>query len=222
MVAATFVVPTGALAAVKITDVMYNPPGADPGREWIQLTNTGTSSVNMAGYRLHAGGVNHKLVVAAGTSTLAAGAEAIITTDPGQYAADYPAFAGTVFKSSFSLSNTGETISLKDASLGIIDTYSYTAPPVVKDPVPVKSAKSVTNVSTPAKSAHASYSAGGNQAAAALLALPAVPALPKPWLYGLGLAAILALGAGAALYARPGALDAATETSYAADEFNIE
>ena len=107
--------PASALASVRVTDALYNPTGADSGREWIQITNTGTEPVNLAGYKLFEGGVNHKLTVVTGTSTLPTGGIAIIASDPSQYAADHPTFAGALFKSSFSLSNTGETIALKDA-----------------------------------------------------------------------------------------------------------
>lgn len=208
-----FALPTSAFAAVKIVDVMYDPPGADQGREWIQVENIGTTSVNLAGYRLYEGGTNHKLFVAAGTSTLAAGAKAVIATDPAQYAADHPAFAGTVFKSSLSLSNVGETIVLKDAKLAVVDAYTYSAPPVVKEPLPAKNVKAKNSSS-------ASRTASAAQAAAVPLAqLPLVPALPSVWVYGLGLLTLLTLGAGAALYAWPRLGD---ETSLATEEFNIE
>lgn len=199
---------------------MYNPPGTDEGHEWIEVANTGDSPINLAGYRLFEGGVNHKLTVAVGTSSLPAGAKAIITTDPSQYVADYPSFAGAVFKSSFSLSNTAETISLKDVSLNIVDTYSYTAPPVIKEAALAKVPKAAKTFATTTKTSatkKSSYVAAGNQAASLPLALPTLPAIPGMSLYSIGLVAVLLLGAGAALYGKPSAVTKGT-----AGEFELE
>ena len=211
--------PAQAFASVKIVDVMYDPSGADQGREWIQIANTGNEPISLIGYRLYEGGINHKLSVSVGTSTLAGGAEAIITTDPGQYTTDHSAFAGTIFKSSFSLSNTGETIELKDASLKVVDTYSYVAPPVVKAPVPAKVTKTKKSPAIAAKPASYSYTAGATQAAALPMAtLPQIPALPRMWLYGLGLVTLFLLGAAVVLYAWPNL----TATSSPEEEFELE
>jgi hypothetical protein len=208
--------PASVFASVRITAVEYDPAGVDSGHEWIKITNTGSDTVSLADYRLFEGGVNHKLSVTSGTSNIGAGEDAIITTDPSQYLADHTSFTGVVFKSSFSLSNTGETIVLRDQSLKPVDSYSYTAPP--KAPAPVKSAKT-KGVST-AKTKSAGVYAGGEQAAAVALSdLPALPTMSSVWVYGLGLAALLTVGAGAALYARP---IGASVTSSPKEEFELE
>ncbi len=219
---AVFFAPAAAQAAVHITDVMYDPPGADAGHEWIKVENTGTDTVNIAGYRLAEGGTNHKLSTVQGTSTLAAGAVAIIAEDTAQYLADNPSYKGALFKSSFSLSNTSETIALKDDKLEVVDSYSYTAPLVVKEPASKKSAtKKSANKSASSKSLGSSYAAD-NQAAALPLSLPSLqlPAFSSAWTYGLGLVALLILGAGAALYARPQTLTTATNPE--GEEFELE
>ncbi len=211
------VLPVNASAAIRITDVLYDPDGVDSGREWIHITNTGPDAVSLSGYRLFEGGTNHKLTVTSGTSSLPVGGEAIITTDPAQYKTDHPKFAGAIFKSSFSLSNTGETIELRDSTLHTVDTYSYIAPPVVKAQKAAKTSKKVSS-SLPKSANSGTYS--GNQAAAVALSdLPSMPALPSVWVYGLGLGAVLLVGAAAALYARP---LSKSETYTAAGEFNIE
>jgi len=226
LLTAAALAPTSAFASVHIVDIMYDPPGADQGREWIKITNTGDAPVDIAKYRLYEGGTNHKLTVAAGTSTLPAGAVAIIATDPAQYAADNPAFAGAIFRSSFSLSNVGETIELKDPLLAVVDTYSYTAPPVVKEPLPPKVTKPPKSIPIATKTKTStgnasSYTAGANQAASVALVLPALGALPSVWYYGMGLAALLVLGAGAALYARPSTFGVPA-TSSPREEFELE
>src|SRR5207253_310754 len=40
---------------------------------------------------------------------------------------DWPQYKGALFKSAFSLSNTGESISLKDKKLALIDSAAYSA-----------------------------------------------------------------------------------------------
>ncbi|HUD02693.1 MAG TPA: lamin tail domain-containing protein [Candidatus Paceibacterota bacterium] len=127
------VLPTSALAQVRFTEIMYDAPGADTGREWIEITNKGSSSVDLAGYKLFESGVNHNLTLVQGTSTLVAGESAIITADAQKFLADYPAYtglpaqAGALFKSPFSLLNTGGSFALKDKTLVAVDSATYAA-----------------------------------------------------------------------------------------------
>jgi hypothetical protein len=118
--------PAIALASVQFTEIMYDAPGADTGREWIEITNTGQSSVDIAGYKLFESGVNHNLTLVQGTTTLEAGESAIITDNPTKFLADYPAYTGAIFKSPFSLLNTSGSFALKDKTLAVVDSVSYT------------------------------------------------------------------------------------------------
>ncbi|HEY8309019.1 MAG TPA: PKD domain-containing protein, partial [Gemmatimonadaceae bacterium] len=68
---------------------------------------------------------NHALTLAGGEATVAAGGIAIIAEDPAKFAADTPTYGSTVFKASFSLSNTGETLGLKDEAGDVVDSVSY-------------------------------------------------------------------------------------------------
>jgi hypothetical protein len=120
-------VPAFASASVQITEVMYDTPGGDSGREWIEVTNNGSQSVDIAKYKLAEGGTNHGLKIAAGNTFLSPGASAVIVEDPAAFKADWPSFMGTIFDSTFSLSNTGETLSIKNASSSVEDTVTYSA-----------------------------------------------------------------------------------------------
>jgi hypothetical protein len=106
---------------------MYDTPGSDSGREWVEVTNLGSESVDIGKYKLFENSTNHGLTLISGASMLAAHASAIVAADPNKFKANYPAFSGTLFDSTFSLSNTGESLILKDASTSVMDTIAYTA-----------------------------------------------------------------------------------------------
>jgi len=218
------VLPANALAALRITAVMYDPDGPDQGREWVQVTNEGSEPVALMGYRLFEGGTNHKLSAAVGTSTIAAGAKAIIATDPAQYMSEHPSFTGTIFKSSFSLSNNGETIELRDAKLATVDSYTYTAPPVAPKAAKSTSVKKSTKTAK-APAGKSSYiytdnTMAGDMAASPMLLNPLLPQVSGVWLYGLALVATVLLGACALLYAKFSAPISVTPASLG--EFELE
>jgi hypothetical protein len=114
-------------AQVKITEVMYDAPGADDGREWVEVVNTGSENLDIGKYKFAESGTNHGLKIVAGSSMLAPGGAAIIAADAQKFLADYPAYAGALFDSAFSLSNEGETLAIKNASSSVLDTVSYVA-----------------------------------------------------------------------------------------------
>jgi Lamin Tail Domain/PKD domain len=116
---------SAAHAAVLFTEIMYDVSGTDTGREWVEITNTGTSPEDVSGYRFFEANVNHALTKISGSSVLAAGSSAVIADDAAKFKIDWPSFAGTLFDSSFSLSNTGEPLALKDSSLNVLDSITY-------------------------------------------------------------------------------------------------
>ncbi len=118
------VAPLPLFAQVSISEVLYDLPGADDGREWIEVYNGGGGPVDLTTLRLLEGGVRHTLK-ASGTSVLASGVYAVIAADPAKFLADNPSYTGALFDSSFSLSNTGETIALLSGS-STLDSVTYT------------------------------------------------------------------------------------------------
>lgn len=117
--------PASVQAAVQITEIMYDVSGADAGREWIEITNTGDSAVDVSGYKFFEANTNHALSAVSGTGVLQPGSAAIIADDTSKFLTDWPAYSGTLFDSSFSLSNTGESIAVKDGVLSVLDTVAY-------------------------------------------------------------------------------------------------
>lgn len=119
---------TTASAAIVINEIMYDlKEGSDTGREWIELTNTGTANAILTDWKLREGNANHALTLSRGSETIPPGGFAIIVSDTAKFLADNPNFSGTIFDSSFSLANTGESLSIRDASLTDVDSVTYTS-----------------------------------------------------------------------------------------------
>lgn len=112
-------------SAQVISEIMYNPPGADTNSEWIEILNNATSSVDLTKYSISEGGTHHRVLSYMGTSTLAPGASAIIARDPVTVAKEYNGI-GVLLKSAISLSNTGESIQLLSKNSVSIDLIQYT------------------------------------------------------------------------------------------------
>jgi len=104
---------------------MYDPEGADTGREWIEVYNDSDTAINLSTYKFFEADTNHSLSLSSGEDNVPALGYALIVADYGAFKADWPSNSSTVFDSSFSLSNTGEELALKDDSLNIIDLYTY-------------------------------------------------------------------------------------------------
>ncbi|OHA84295.1 MAG: hypothetical protein A2408_00780 [Candidatus Yonathbacteria bacterium RIFOXYC1_FULL_52_10] len=125
---ALFLAPLFASAMVSITEVMYDlAEGGDSGREWVEVQNTGTGPVTLTAWKFFEGEVNHGLTLSQGSETIPASGVGIIADNPANFLVDHPGFSGTIFDSSFSLSNTGETLTLRDENLADADTVSYTS-----------------------------------------------------------------------------------------------
>ena len=127
LAATAFFWPAAALADVRITQIMYDPPGANAGHQWIQVTNLGGTPENITGYKLFQNGTNHGISVALGTTTIPAGAVAILASKPEVFRADYPNFGEYVFKVSFSLRAAGDSLVLKDTKLQPVDVAAYSS-----------------------------------------------------------------------------------------------
>jgi hypothetical protein len=112
-------------AQVAITEVMYDVEGSDSGREWIEVTNTSASAIDISTWKFFENGTNHGLTLVAGDANMQSGASFIVADNTDKFFIDNPSFSGNVFDSSFSLKNTGELIAIRDAELNDIDVLTY-------------------------------------------------------------------------------------------------
>ncbi|MBI2037267.1 MAG: lamin tail domain-containing protein [Candidatus Liptonbacteria bacterium] len=103
---------------------MYDVPtsiGADDTREWVEITNIGSSIVDLTGWKFNDGS-NHTLNPppangGTGSLVLPAGGVAILAADAATFLLNlYPSFSGTVIDTVMSLNNTGATLTLINAA----------------------------------------------------------------------------------------------------------
>lgn len=114
-----------AYTQVLISEVMYDVIGADTGREWIEVYNSGTTSIDFSSWRLSEGETNHKIKEGKGDKILSPGGYAVIADNLEKFLIDYPNYAGILYESSFALSNEGETLALKDSTLNALHQVTY-------------------------------------------------------------------------------------------------
>ncbi len=114
-------------AQIAISEVMYDPAGTDTKREWVEVCNVSSGSVDLTAFKLFESSSNHSIVAFSGNSQLEAGACGVVADDPASFKIDYPSFSGSLFDSSFSLSNSGEQLILRSSSDADIDSTTYPA-----------------------------------------------------------------------------------------------
>lgn len=113
-------------ADVIINEIMYNPSGGDNNHEWIEIYNNG-DEVNLEGWRFFENNQNHGLSLEQGDDMIISNDEyIIIVQDTDTFLEDYD-YEGTILDSTFSLSNAGEYIALKDSNNEIVNEVEYSS-----------------------------------------------------------------------------------------------
>jgi len=123
-----FLNPFFASAQVVITEIMYDLPGSDTDREWIEIFNGSNESINLADWRFVEGGEKHTLLPypESGNVVLESSAYAVIAVKPDVFLLDWPGFSGKLYDSSFSLKNSeGEMLSIRNTDGADVDTVTY-------------------------------------------------------------------------------------------------
>ena len=111
---------------VIFTEIMYDPSGSDDPHEWVEIYNSLGEEISISGWRFKEGGTQHTISAYSGDLTLDSHEYAVIVDDGATFLNDYPSYSGTIIDSSFSLSNSGETLELLDDYNGnVVDTVSY-------------------------------------------------------------------------------------------------
>lgn len=119
-------VPIFTHAQIRIGEVMYDlAEGSDSGREWIEVFNAGAAT-DLTAWKLFEANTNHSINEFQGGATIPSGAYAILADNPAKFIIDWPNYKGLIFDSVFSLSNSGETLSIRTKDLVDVDSMSYT------------------------------------------------------------------------------------------------
>jgi hypothetical protein len=112
-------------SALIISEIQFDPVGSDTDREWLEIFNDTGGSVDLTQSKFFENNTNHAIEVATGDKNLLSGEYAVLVQDLNKFKTDFPDYVGKIFKSSFSLSNTGEVLSLKDKDGNILNTVNY-------------------------------------------------------------------------------------------------
>ncbi len=97
---------------------MYDPSGSDTSREWIEIYNDTDSGIDFTTWKFFEGGTNHGITGYSGGLVIPSSGYAVVADNPVKFLEDYPSYLGVIYDSAFSLSNSGEHISLKQSSSG--------------------------------------------------------------------------------------------------------
>ncbi len=112
-------------SALIISEIEFDPAGSDTDREWIEIFNDTNASVDLTTYKFFEANTNHGIDILSGDKNVASGEYVVLVQDLDKWKADFPSYTGKIFKSSFSLSNTGELLSLKDSGGNVLNTVTY-------------------------------------------------------------------------------------------------
>ena len=123
------IAPVLAANGLSISEIMYDPPGSDDKREWVEVYNAGPANVDLSGHYILTDGLSstHHALVAQGSSVVPAGGYAVIVQDVVGFMGDYPGYAGLIFDSSWSglTTTVGKTIAIVDGQSNVLDSVTY-------------------------------------------------------------------------------------------------
>ncbi len=127
LLALTALSPYIAHAAITITEIMYDPKGADTKREWIEIHNAGAEGIDLSGYTF-VDTSNHRLNVppkngGIGSMVLMPGTFAIIAADAATFTREYPTIT-PVIDSVMNVRNTEGYVALNTSSTTVGITYT--------------------------------------------------------------------------------------------------
>ena len=111
--------------ALTITEIMYNPEGNDTGREWIEVFNNSSETINILsgknGWRIN-DGKNHLFEE---NLTVYPQEIIVIVQDKSLFLKDYPNFQGKMIQANFSLKNESGKIQIFDEQKRLRAEISY-------------------------------------------------------------------------------------------------
>jgi phosphatidylserine/phosphatidylglycerophosphate/cardiolipin synthase-like enzyme len=94
--------------------------------QWFEVYNRGTGTVDLTGWKIQVGANNYTFNLYQGSSVLSGSTYAVVARVATNFLNSYPDFTGTLFTAGFpTLSNTGRQVTLKDANLNVVESFTY-------------------------------------------------------------------------------------------------
>ncbi len=120
--------PTQVFASVIISEIMY-APNEGVAYEWFEIFNNGADEVNIEDWRFNDGS-NHIFSKppkngGQGSLTIMSGSYVIIAKEADTFLSTNSSFTSTVIDGSFSLTDSGDILSLIDSDGVVVDSVSY-------------------------------------------------------------------------------------------------
>lgn len=111
-------------ASLDISEVMYDPKGANTNHQWVEVYNSGSDSVSIDATKWRFNDGSSHYMNSKTSFSVPANSYFILTGDKNTFLSDYPGFGGVVIDTSMSLDKDGGTVSiLNDGST--VSLFSY-------------------------------------------------------------------------------------------------
>lgn len=129
--AALSAAPASAGAALVFSEIMYDLPGSDTKREWVEVINCGPDVVSIttgsgSGSWRFNDGANHILNdPVQGSATLNPNDVLLLTADAPTFLAEHPGVSGAVMDTVMNLKNTSSTTQLIDGGGAVVASATY-------------------------------------------------------------------------------------------------
>lgn len=111
--------------SLRVNEIMYDAPGSDEGKEWIEIYHTGGDPVDLTRLFFEENKTKHKIEFFSGTTTLRYGDYAVVVEDSVEFLKSNYKFPGNLFRSAMSLSNSGEELTITNGEK-VYSSVSYT------------------------------------------------------------------------------------------------
>lgn len=111
---------------IVINEIMYDLSGSDTDREWVEIYNKGSSTIDLSNWRFQEGATKHLLNSYQGGLIINANSYAVIVDKPETFLVDNPGLSGMIIDSSFDLKNDSETLKILESSDAIISSDEVT------------------------------------------------------------------------------------------------
>ena len=118
-------IPCVGFGAVWVTEIHYNPDGADGGYEWVEWWNNSDDTIDISEYVFRENNVNHGLKKFQGNLEIEPHDYGVVADNPGKFKDTFPDYDGVIVDSAFSLNNTGELLEVVNAHGSVVFEVTY-------------------------------------------------------------------------------------------------